>query len=233
MRSGRSVPDHAVNHKESNIDMPEPQANPDPIFANVSPLSDIGFPRLLVETLRSGGSDTQGRHGRLIWIDSVTLRRKVRRFASARTSVTDSDLLFVGLAYDPRDPSGTVPTAEERTDPVHLARVVRTLTDPQQAHSRATVQATRLLATVEQAVRSQGGTVDWILEGTDRPAIEALLAVPGDHRFVGMIAAKGVKCRAEQAAPVIAGEAPVDLDGFGGGFPAVRPHTGGGSGGVL
>lgn len=191
------------------------------------------FPRLLVQTLKSCGSDKEGRHGRLIWIDSDTLRRKIRRFASARTSVTDSDLLFAGLAYDPRDPADTVPTAEERTDPVHLARVVRTLTDQQQARSRATVQAARLLASVEQAVRSLGGTVDWILEGTDRPAIEALLAVPGDHGFVGMIAALGVKCRADQAASAIAGAAPIDLDGFGGGFPAVRPHTGGGSGGGL
>ncbi len=213
--------------------MPEPHAEPNPNFSIPGDASGRDFISRLVAALLASGIDQDGRQGRLIRIDSDTLRKKIRRFASARTAVTDADLLFVGLAFVPADPASTIPTDSERLDRLHLARLERTLADPEQALARATVQAARLLAVVEQTVRSMGGTAEWILEGTDRPAIEALLAVPADHRIVGMIAAFGVKWPLDEAASIFAGTVPIDLDGFGGGFFAVRPHTGGGSGGGL
>jgi len=223
-----------VNHKESEIDMPEPHAEPNPNFSIPGDASGRDFPGRLADACLASGIDPEGRHGRVIRIDSDTLRKKIRRFASARTAVTDADLLFVGLAFVPADPAATIPTDSERLNRLHHARLERTLADPEQALSRATVQAARLLAVVEQAVRSMGGTAEWILEGLDRPAIEALLAVPNDHRIVGMIAGFGVKWPTDEVSRSIpAATAPIDLDGFGGGFSAVRPHTGGGSGGGL
>lgn len=213
--------------------MPEPPAKPDPIFSSRVDGSAPGFTASLIEAIRSSGIDAEGRHGRLIRIESPLLRRQVRRFASGRTAITEADALFAALAYIPPEPAETVPTPAERADARHLARVTRTLADAETALNRATLQAARLLAAVEHAAVSSGGSAEWILEGTDRRQIEALLAVPADHRLIGLIAISGPGCRAGQAGSPHADATPIDLDGFGGGFPGVSPHTGDDAGGAL
>lgn len=213
--------------------MPEPQAKPVANFSSRVDGSAPGFAARLPEAIRSSGIDADGRHGRLVRIESQPLRRRVRRYASGRTAITDADALFAALAYAPPEPAETVPTPEEQADARHLARVRRTLGDPESALNRATVQAARLLAAVEHAATMSGGSAEWILEGMDLRQIEALLAIPADHRLIGMIAVRSHGCRTSLAGSPPADAAPIDLDGFGGCFSGDLPHTGDDAGPVL
>lgn len=177
-----------------------------------------GFAELLVRRIATTGMDTDGRHGRLILIRNPACRRKLRRFSSARTSVTDFSLLFVALAYVPQTGEQRTMITERITEPLQRSRLDRTLAEPVTMSHWTTAQAVRLMAAVDETARVLGGTAEWILEGVDWKAVADILAVPADHEIRGMIAVNLSEQEFRNARWSETGPAPLDFDGFHGGF---------------
>ncbi len=215
-----------LNDKESDIDMPEPQAERFTDFPNSDLTKSDDFGQILTRKFEAARIDPDGRHGRLVLVQSHATRRLLRRFASARESVTDADLLFVALAFLPDDPGAILRPGSVRENPQQAARLSRTLVDRPEAQRWTTIQASRLLALVDETVRSIGGSADWILEGVDWGRIAEILAVPADHRACGMIAVSGTGSDLRSEKPGTHGIVPIDRDGFGGSFDRIEPDTG-------
>lgn len=215
-----------VNNKESEIDMPEPQEDQVTDFPNSSTTYGIDFARMLCRNIVASRIACEGRHGRLIHVESSSTRRTIRRYASARASVTEADALFVALAYLPVEPVNTIISSEESAHPIHRMRLVRTLGDRAEYERWAIIQAARLMSAVDQTARSCGASADWILEGVEWNRISETLAVPADHRICGMIAVSlaGVRISGESFSEL--GPVPIDHNGFGGGYVSREPNSG-------
>lgn len=187
--------------------------------------------------------DREGRHGRLIHVVSPARRRKLRGYASARESVTEASWLFVALAYRPAVPHEFLSCLAVDENRRHQARLERTLGNPETARSWASAHAVRLMAIVDEAARAAGGRSDWILEGVDWRQVGDFLAVPADHFVCGMIAVyfdateidrpprrEGAREAGQEATRIAA---PIDSEGFGGGFVVADPGSGTGVDGPL
>lgn len=206
--------------------MPEPQKEPVADFPNRYPAKSGDLARSLCRKIVESRIDREGRQGRLIMVESRSLRRNLRRYSSARESLTHADVLFVAISYLPSDFVSMIPAGANRPNPLHLSRLERTLGHPEEAQRWAIMHAAKLLAIVDDAARSCGGSCDWVLEGVDWPRIAEILAVPADHRICGLIAVSGAGFRLDEEILAELRSLPIDLDGFGGGFEAGEPDTG-------
>ncbi|MBI1324663.1 hypothetical protein GC170_15955 [bacterium] len=195
--------------------MPEPQKERFVDFPGDSIDMASALSRRIVETRM----DREGRQGRLILVESRNVRRKLRRYASARESLTEADALFVAIAYLPHvDAASHITSGAVQPDPLHKARLVRTLGIREEAERWAIIQAARLLAFVDETAREFGGSCDWVLEGVDWDRIAEILAVPAGHRICGMIAISGPGMKLLPESLANQEGIPIDLNGFCGGF---------------
>jgi hypothetical protein len=200
------------------MDMPEPPGSDESKNAEGALGMRPGFAELLARRIAATGIDADGRHGRLILIRNLACRRKLRRYSSARTSVTDFSLLFVALAYVPQTSEQRMMITERITDPLQKSRLDRTLAEPVTMSHWTTAQAVRLMAAVDETARTLGGTAEWILEGVDWKAVAEILTVPADHEVRGMITVNLSDQEFHDARWSETGPAPLDFDGFHGGF---------------
>lgn len=221
------------NHKKSDIDMPEPHREGGRNFSGDDGSRQLSFAETVAKRLLGSGFDKDGHCGRLILVDSPARKRMLRRFSSARVSITESEALFVAAAYRPVDAASLIPAWAGAADPLTESRLRRTLADPSDARRWSIIQGARLMAAVDEASRRTGGTCEWILEGVDWRRIEELLAVPADHEVCGMIAVHGAGAGMPLENPTCWEALPIDHDGFGGGFEQVKRKTGSSANGPL
>jgi nitroreductase len=154
--------------------------------------------------------------GRVIEINSLPLRRKLRGFASGREEMTEASHLFAGLAY--AEPDRLIETNQDKIiDLKHLSRLRRTWNDPTLRQQWAITQAVRLLGAIERAAEASEFASVWITEGLDFVKISEILAVPDDHLMIGFLAVNSIE---PESAEDLFRSKLIDFDGFMGNRPS-------------
>ena len=104
------------------------------------------------------------------------------------------------------------------------SRLIRTFQHDHDRTCWCMVHATRSMVAVESAAIQMGCDVDWVLEGLDREKVAAILAIPDDHRILGMLAIDRIN--ASSSPPDFPHHAGLDYNGFGGNWPIVQQDSG-------
>lgn len=210
--------------------MPDPKAKEIQQVSEALHEANSTFTELLKKAL-SRVLDWPGPHaGRLIFVDSRPVRRRLRSVSSGRSAVTDSDLLFVGLACLRPDFALLDDANLSDIDPIQLSRLKRTLAGAAERRDWSIVNATRLMTAIDEAARVAGGCAEWIVEGVDKPRIVEILAIPDDHLVLGFIAVWLSGDDQDLPQLTFGEEVPIDRNGFGGGWPPVANSAGSGDG---